>query len=657
MNLKNVLPTLRPVSRAGCALLALAFLSALLSIGCGASADSANAPESTEAANGASAETDYTVSDFRVRSELIFSTRADLSFQLPGEVGSVNVAVGDLVSAGDVLATLDSDTLTNLRHAEALAKFKVEDTQDKLDSVLGLRSDDPLIRARAENALAQAENALAQAEVALEDAEDALDDYQLEHDVALSAAAQRVADATAALDRAEEAVTDFADAHGQQFANALAARAQARTALEGARDAVSDFLPDHDDYISKLQNTISKTEITLDRARESLRDFDKNHADRLSTARQNLAEAETRRENAQDRLDDFYVKIVNEEFHSLPDGQNFDVVQLNALLAAVDAAQRAVDTLLGDISELEAGPKEIDRVAIKTNIAELESTLTMLNRDLNEALAGPDQEELDRLETNILVAQERLSTAERDLTEVEQGVDQIELARLETAVDTARVALESAQSRLDRLEEGPDEATVAALTQAVATRTQAVTTARETRDDLAVGPDPAAVALAQANVADALVDYADVQEDLEDTVIRAPFDGLVRMVTIGPDDAIRVDARVIQLVEPTDVAIQGLLETNYIERVPVGTAARVTLAALPGVTFNATVESVSQDARTERGVISFPVNFSVVIPDGVQIPPNPGLVTTTVITGDAAPSGRPDAGPRGGGSGRPNRNQ
>jgi len=634
--------------------LVLAILSAALLIGCGASADT---PESPGTPSRASVENSYTVSDFRVRSELVFATRADLSFQLPGEVGSVNVVVGDLVSAGDVLATLDPDTVTDLRHAEALAEFKVEQSQDELDRVLGLQSEDPLVRARAENALAQAENALAQAEVALENAEDALEDYQLDHDVALSAGVQRVADATAALDRAEEVVTDFADAHGQQFANALAARAQARTGLEAARDAVSDFLPTHDDSISKLQNTISKTELALDRARESLRDFDKNHADRLSTARQNLAEAETRRDNAQDRLDDFYVKIINEEFHSLPDGQNFDVVQLNGLQAAVDAAQRSVDTLLRDISELEAGPKEIDRVAIETNIAELESTLTILNRDLTEALAGPDQEELAQLEANILVAQERLNTAERNLTEVEGGVDQIELARLETAVDTARVALESAQSRLDRLEEGPDDATVAALTQAVATRTQAVATARETRDDLAAGPDPAAAALARANITDALVDYADVQEDLEDTVIRAPFDGMVRLVTIESDDAIRVDARVIQLVDPTDVVIQGLLETNYIDRVPVGTAATVTLAALPGVTFNATVESVSQDARTERGVISFPVNFSVVIPDGVQIPPNPGLVSTTVITGDASPSGRPDARPGGGGSGRPNRNQ
>ena len=643
LNFKLALPPLRLVSRVGSAPLALAILSSMLFIGCGASADSANAPESGGAPNPAAAEINSAVSDFRVRSELIFATRADLSFQLPGEVGSVNVSVGDLVSAGDVLATLDSDTVTNLRHAEALAKFKVEDTQDKLDSVLGLRSEDPLVRARAENALAQAENALAQAEVALENAEDALEDYQLDHDVALSAAVQRVADATAALDRAEEAVTDFADAHGQQFANALAARAQARTALDAAQDAVTDFVPLYDESVSKLRSRISQTEIALDQSRDNLRDFDKNHADRLSQARQNLGAAENTLDDAQDRLDEFYVKIVNEEFHQLRDGRNFDVVQLNSLQAAVDAAQRSVDTLRRDIAELEAGPKDIDRAAIETRIAELEVTLTTLNRELNDALDGPDQDELNRLEANVLVAQERLNTADRNLAEVEEGVDQIELARLETAVDTAQVALESARYKLDRLEEGPDAATVAALAQAVSTYTQAVATSRETRDDLAAGPDPAAVALAEANVADALVDYADVQADLEDTVIRAPFDGLVRLVTIEPDDAIRVDARVIQLVDPTDVTVQGLLETNYIERVTPGTAATVTVAALPGVTFDATVESVNQDARTERGVISFPVNFSVVIPDGVQIPPNPGLVTTTVIAGDPPPpSGRPD---------------
>ena len=640
--------------------LALVILSAAILVGCGASADTSEAPA---VAAGGGAQTNAVPSEFRVRSELVFNKRADLSFQLGGEVGSVNVAVGDYVSAGDVLATLDTETSTNLQHAEALAEFKVEQTEDELARVLGLQSDDPLIRARAENALAQAE-------VALEKAEDALEDYQLEHDVALSTAIQRVADSEAALDRAEDAVRDFAEAHGEQFANALAARAQARTSLDAAQDAVEDFVPLHYESLSKLHNDITKTQIAIDNSQEALRDFDKNHEDRLSEARQNLAQAETRRDNAQDRLDDFFVKIVNEEFHELTDGQNFDVVQLNALQAAVDTAQRSVETWRSEIAELSAGPKELDRTAIETQIGQLQATLSNLNRRLADAAGGPDPEELTRLEANVLVAQERLNTAERDLAEVEQGVDQIELARLETAVESARVSLESALIRLARLEEGPDIATVAALN-------QAVTTARETRDDLAAGPDPADIALAQANVADALVDYADVQGDLSDTVIQAPFDGLVRLVTIEPGDAIRVDARVIQLVDPTDVMVRGLVETNYIERITVGTAAKITVAALPGVTFDATVESVSQDARTERGVISFPVDFSVTVPEDVQVPPNPGLVTTNVIIGDAGSSpprrdrqpdgsgsqGRPDGAPaerpngQPGGSGPPNRSQ
>ena len=608
-----------PIARALRIPVLLSVLTTLLAtifFGCGASDSAGNPSEIPNATPGPRAQTENVSTEFRVRSELVFATRADLAFDLGGEVGAVNVTVGDYVAAGDVLATSDTDTAKNLQHAEALAKFKVEQTQNELDRVLGLQSEDPLVRARAQNNLAKAE-------VALEAAEDALEDYQLEHEVALSGAVQKVADATAALDRAEEAVRDFADAYGQQFADALATRAQARTALDSAEEAVRDFVPLHFESVSKLQSDISKTEIALDQSGDSLRDFDTAHADRLAAARQNLAQSETRLDTAQERLDDFYVKIVNEEFHELTDGQNFDVVQLNALQAAVDTAQRSVETWQREIEELKPGPKEIDRIAIQTRIGELEANLSNLNRRLTDALAGPDPDDLARLETIVLVAVERLNTAERNLAEVEQGVDQIELARLETAVESARVTLESAQSRLRRLDEGPDSATVAALT-------QAVTTARETRDDLAAGPDGADVALAQANVSDALVDFADVQDDLSGTVIRAPFDGLVRLVTIEPGDAIRVDARVIQLVDPNDVMVKGLVETNYIERITVGKSATVTIAALPGTIFDAKVESVSMDARTERGVISFPVDFSLSVPEGVQIPPNPGLVSTTI---------------------------
>ena len=215
------------------------------------------------------------------------------AFEVPGEVGAVNVAVGDAVSAGDVLAALETETLSQLEHAVAQAAFDLDAAQDQLDAVLGLESDDPLVRARAENALAQAESALAQAEVNLDNAQERLDDFQLQYDVSLGDARRAVADATAGLDRAEETLSDFAAEHSERFAQALESpRTGQGCPWTPPRRSRDDFLPDYDEALTRLRNDISTTEQDLDQAREALRDFDINHADRLATARQALAQAE-----------------------------------------------------------------------------------------------------------------------------------------------------------------------------------------------------------------------------------------------------------------------------------------------------------------------------------------------------------------------------
>ena len=74
---------------------------------------------------------------FDVPSQLIFADSADLAFEISGEVGEVNVAVGDVVSDGDVLATVDSDTIRNLRYAESQASYQIDKLQDDLDRGVG----------------------------------------------------------------------------------------------------------------------------------------------------------------------------------------------------------------------------------------------------------------------------------------------------------------------------------------------------------------------------------------------------------------------------------------------------------------------------------------------------------------------------------------
>ena len=595
---------------------ALSFFAAcaILSAGCGNTSEAPEAPPERRggAPGGAAVST-----EFQVRSELVFSTRADLAFEVPGEVGVVSVAVGDLVSEGDVLATIDTETFYDLRYSEAQAKFKLDKAQEELNAALDLESPDPLVRAKAESNLAKAE-------VALDRAEDALEDYQLDYDVALGAARKAVADAEYNLDAAEEAVTDFADSHGETFAVALAARSAARLKLEGAKDAVADFVPLYNESVAALESSIAATEQRLDAARTKLRDFDADHANQLAVAQLKLAEAETQLETAEDTFTEFHIKVIDGQFPSLQDGRNFDVVQFNALQAAVAAARRDVEFWEKEIDELAAGPKQIDRTAAVSTVARLQSELGRLNQQLGEERAGPDQDELDRLEANELVAQEELDRSDRNLAEVEEGVDQLELARLQAATDSARLALEAADSNLSKLDEGIDETVLADLTRTVAA-------AREARDELAEGPDAAAVELARANLVAAQVDYQEILDDLDRSELRAPFAGLVRLITIEPGDVITVDARAIQMVDPTDVSVIGMVETNHIDRIEIGTMASVTLGSLPGVELEAIAEDKSGGARTERGVISFPVVFSVSVPPDVAIPPNPGLVTTTVI--------------------------
>ena len=414
----------------------------------------------------------------------------------------------------------------------------------------------------------------------------------------------------------------------------------------------------------------------------------------MSTARQALAQAEDDLDTAQDAMDAFNQRIAdgyyrNNERDENP-GATFDTVELAALRAGVNKAEQAVADARRDLAELldgpdesdrtaaqsavtdleitleqqqrelaelEAGPDESDRTAAESRVTELQTTLELQNRQLAELAAGPkatdrtavqtqvtqqeadlnrlkrqlaelddgpDADELARLESAVALARERLDRAERELADASEGVDQVEQASLQAAADQARVALQSAQSRLARLEKGPDQATLDGLTKDVATAQQA-------RDDLAETAGAADLALAQANIDAAAAAYDRALADVDKTMLLAPFDGIVRLVTIAPGEAAALDVRAIQIVDPYDVTVLGLVESNYIDRITAQSTAAVTLAAMPDQVFTAQVAAISETARTERGIISFPVRFNLTIPPGATPPPlHPGLVTVTI---------------------------
>ncbi len=632
MSYQRLLHTLTAAPFAG-AMLTLAVALTMFWAGCGApSGESAGAtPDTANHEVNADPAGKITENDFRVRSELVFNTSEDLSFEIPGEVGDVNVAVGDRVSEGDLLAVLDEATVSDLKEAASQLKLELDAARDALDAVKGLESTDTLVKAQAEGALAKAESDLAQAQVNLDQAEERLTDFQFEHDLKLARARQARAAAATALDQADESLSDFAAGHGERFANSLEARSRAKVALENAEDALADYLPNYNESVTVLRNNISKTEQELEDAREDVLDIDADHADLLSAARQSLAEAEDELKKAKDAYAEFSVKAIEGNFANLEPGEGFDSVQHNALKAAVDEAESSVAKWEDEIDELEAGPKEIDVTTAKNNVGVLEERLARFNRQLADLQGGPDQSDIRLLEATVQSARERLERTERDLTEAEGGVDELELDRLEAVVESRRLDLDSAQKELTKLEAGPDQVELGNLNAAVDAARQAVITAREARDDLAAGPDAIDIAQAELRIETAERNYEEAKEDLDGAKLTAPFDGVVRTLLIKSGDAVRVDARVIEVVDDRDISVKGLVETNYIERIKPGVRAEVGFSNVSETVFAATVSEVSGEARTERGVISFEVVFSVVVPAGAGVPVNPGLVTTRVL--------------------------
>ena len=122
---------------------------------------------------------------------------------------------------------------------------------------------------------------------------------------------------------------------------------------------------------------------------------------------------------------------------------------------------------------------------------------------------------------------------------------------------------------------------------------------------------------------------SDAVEDFQGATILAPFDGIVSLVNVDPDDQVDENSRVIELVDPSVVEVAGLVNAADVSRVANGATAKVTIGSLAGRVLSGKVIAVSISPRTERGVVSYPVKIRVEIPDGVQIPI--GLSSITVV--------------------------
>lgn len=124
-----------------------------------------------------------------------FTDKSELYFGSNGTVAEVNVASGQTVAAGDVIATLDAGTVATLRVAESAAESALSDAKSALEKVTS--------GAASRGDIAAAEEAVATAELAVTSAQKSLNEVTAIDDADSSA----VADARLQLSFAERDLT------------------------------------------------------------------------------------------------------------------------------------------------------------------------------------------------------------------------------------------------------------------------------------------------------------------------------------------------------------------------------------------------------------------------------------------------------------------
>ena len=579
-------------------------------------------PDSAESSSTITAQDTPAAGEIAVRSRLTFPRRAELTFDIAGEVEEILVSQGDWVTAGQALARLDTDHFPALEREMVQLRYDILAARDTILQINLDFSDEPLQALRREEAVAGLE-------LAINQAEEFLEDVDRNHADALTATMENRKQAQLALDRArddlEEVLADLDADHEQVLAESFRARADAELALDRALERLDDYNEDLERGAIRAQDLITTAELALELARDALTDFIDEHDRITALSRTQVGAAEVALDAAQTPLTSF-LRSPSRDLEA--DNKPIDIPLLRRLQAAVALAESQLDKARSDLAELEEGPDQFLLETLESNVTVAELNLTQARDDLAELEEGPDQFIVEQIEAEVDLARVILAQAQKFLNENLEGPDRLILRRLGLAVELAETRLELAERNVNELiEEGIDRAAVALSEKQIATRRAEIEQLFEEPDALQL----LQIETLEAGIILSIDRMGDIREDMEETLLRAPFDGVIFLMNLEVDDRVNKYSRVMKLLDPRVVMVEGLIDAADAPLVTLGAAARVGIGSLPGQELTGTVTVVGQEPSTQRGIVSYPISILVDLPAGTEVPPRLSAVTSVII--------------------------
>ncbi len=264
---------------------------------------------------------------------------------------------------------------------------------------------------------------------------------------------------------------------------------------------------------------------------------------------------------------------------------------------------------------------ELDEARAGSRVEEVgqaRARLAQAKAELDEARAGTRPEEIAQAKAQVDVAKSRVnltsSRVQRNRDLYKQGaIAQDTLDEVLADDNSAKASLREAQRRLAQLQNG-------SRSEEIARRQAAFAEAQQALRQLENGTRPEQIAQREAAVAAAAGQLEAVQVQLADTIIRAPFSGVVTQkyategafvtpTTSASSTASATSSSIVAIARGIEIIAQ--VPEVDIGQIKQGQQVEIMADAYPDQVFKGRVRLISPEAVIEQNVTSFQVRVSI----------------------------------------------
>jgi HlyD family secretion protein len=252
------------------------------------------------------------------------------------------------------------------------------------------------------------------------------------------------------------------------------------------------------------------------------------------------------------------------------------------------------------------------------DIAQAQSQVDEANASLQKLIAGNRSQDIAGAVANLNKVQATYRQAAEDLRRNQKlqasgAISQQALSLARSTHDSAQAQVEQAQQALNLLKAGSRPEDIAQARSVVKQRKQALNL-------LKAGSRPEDIAQARAQVMAAQGAVAIAQRNIDDTVIRAPFAGIIARKYADPGAFVAPTTAGSAVSSATSSSILALASTNEIvaqvaeasiSQIRVGQVAVIKVDAYSGKTFEGKVTQVATQSLVQQNVTSFEVKVAV----------------------------------------------